>query len=195
MNNEIKIIAAVENNTWAIGDKNELLYHIPEDMRRFKKLTTDHDVLMGWNTFKSLPNGPLPNRHNIVLVEELPEEDYENVTFITSIDDIESARVNTEVCLYVIGGASVYRQFIEIADEVLLTIVSPYDENDYHMNADAHFPADVFELYEMINSPISETGIHKFEKIYQDKDNKRFNYEFYTFKRKQPVIEETPVEE
>ena len=63
---EINIIACVDANN-AIGYKNQLLFHIPEDMKRFRTLTTGHTILMGRKTFESLPHGALPNRRNIVV--------------------------------------------------------------------------------------------------------------------------------
>ena len=62
----ISIIAAVAQNN-ALGYKNQLLYHLPDDLKRFKKLKSGHTVIMGKNTYDSLPNGALPNRRNIVL--------------------------------------------------------------------------------------------------------------------------------
>ena len=62
----LSIIAAIAENN-AIGNHGDLIYHLPDDLKRFKQLTTGHTVIMGRKTFESLPHGPLPNRRNIVI--------------------------------------------------------------------------------------------------------------------------------
>lgn len=127
----IAIIAAVARNR-AIGYQNKLLYWLPDDMRRFRQLTTGHTILMGRRTFESLPKGALPNRRNCVLtrtVKELPGcecfPDWES--FIATCHDDEE--------IYIIGGASIYRQLLPFADRLCLTEV-----NDTPEEADAFFP-------------------------------------------------------
>lgn len=127
----INIIAAVARNR-AIGNGNKLLYWLPNDLKRFKALTTGHTIIMGHNTFRSLPKGALPNRRNIVLsrsVESLPG--------CECFDSLEKALA---VCkddedIYVIGGERVYSQAIAFADRLLLTEI-----DDTPQQADAFFP-------------------------------------------------------
>ncbi len=127
----INIIAAVAKNR-AIGFENKLIYWLPNDLKRFKSLTTGHTIVMGHNTFRSLPKGALPNRRNIVLsrtVETLPGCDC-----YTSLDEALSHCAADEE-IYIIGGASVYEQAIGIADRLCLTEI-----DDTPKNADTFFP-------------------------------------------------------
>lgn len=129
---EINIIAAVAKNR-AIGLDGKLLYWIPADLKRFKALTTGHTIIMGRNTFESLPKGALPNRRNVVLsrtVAEHPGCD----TYATLKEALDSCAPTEEV--YIIGGASVYEQALPIADRLCLTEIDDTPEN-----ADAFFPA------------------------------------------------------
>lgn len=126
----INIIAAVAENR-AIGYKNKLLYWLPNDLKRFKALTTGHTILMGRKTFESLPKGALPNRRNIVIsrtVTELPGCD------VYATLDSALASCNDEE-VYIIGGASIYKQAMELADRLCLTIIHHTPEK-----ADAFFP-------------------------------------------------------
>ena len=127
----ITIIAAVARNR-AIGFENKLIYWLPNDLKRFKALTTGHTIVMGRNTFLSLPKGALPNRRNIVLSRtkrELPGcETY------ASIDEALRHCRNDED-IYIIGGASVYRQAMKLADRLCLTEV-----DDTPAQADTFFP-------------------------------------------------------
>ncbi len=127
----INIIAAVAENR-AIGYENQLIYWLPNDLKRFKALTTGHTIIMGRRTFESLPKGALPHRRNIVLSRSMKElegcEVYPNLEeALSHCDDREE--------VYVIGGASVYRQAIKRADRLCLTEV-----HDTPKKADTFFP-------------------------------------------------------
>ena len=114
---QINIIAAVDRNR-AIGYQNKLLYWLPNDMKRFKALTTGHTIIMGRNTYLSLPKGALPNRRNVVLsttVSELPGCD----VYPTLEAALQSCKTDEDV--YIIGGARVYEQAISKADRLCLT--------------------------------------------------------------------------
>ena len=127
----ITIIAAVAKNR-AIGFENKLLYWLPNDLKRFKALTTGHTIIMGRNTFESLPKGALPNRRNVVLsrtTKELPGCD----VFPTLEEAIQSCQPEEDV--YIIGGARVYEQAIKFADRLCLTEI-----DDTPRDADAFFP-------------------------------------------------------
>ena len=127
----VNIIAAVACNR-AIGYGNKLLYWLPDDLKRFKALTSGHTIIMGRNTYESLPKGALPNRRNIVLsrtVRELP-----GCELFGSLDEA-LANCKPDEDIYIIGGASVYEQAMPKADRLLLTEV-----NDTPANADAFFP-------------------------------------------------------
>lgn len=128
---QINIIAAVAENR-AIGFQNKLLYWLPNDLKRFKQLTTGHTIIMGRNTFDSLPKGALPNRRNIVLsrsIKELP-----GCEVYCSLEDAIK-HCNADEDIYIIGGASVYEQALPIADRLCLTEIA-----DTPTSADTFFP-------------------------------------------------------
>ena len=116
----ISIIVAVSDD-WGIGMNNELLWHIPEDLKRFKKLTMGKTIIMGKRTWESLPRRPLPGRKNIVLTD-IPDECIDGSVTAYSIEDALSKCVQDEE-IFVIGGGMVYRQFMSIADRLYITHV------------------------------------------------------------------------
>lgn len=121
------IVATSENHV--IGKDNGLLWHLPEDLRRFRNLTTGHHIIMGRKTFDSLP-GILPNRHHIVLSREtfLVEED-ERVTFVRSIGELLGI-INPNEKYFVIGGGEIYRLLLPLCDTVHMTIIHRTLEGD-----------------------------------------------------------------
>lgn len=128
----ITLIAAIAQNN-AIGFENKLLYWLPDDMKRFRSLTTGHTIIMGRKTFESFPKGALPNRRNVVLSRS-------NVTF-PGAEVFPSLQAALDSCqadedIYIIGGASVYEQALPLADRLCLTEV-----HDTPAQADAYFPA------------------------------------------------------
>ncbi len=127
----ISIIVAVAEN-YAIGKDNDLLWHISDDLKRFKKITTGHSLIMGKNTFLSLPVRPLPKRTSIVISDD-PADDYEGCIMAHSIEDAVSKCPEGEEC-FVIGGGSIYRQFMPLADKLYITRV----RREYE--ADTFFP-------------------------------------------------------
>jgi len=134
------IVAIADNN--AIGKNNELLWHIPNDLKRFKKLTSGHQVLMGKRTWESLPIRPLPNRENIVLTD-IPGEIIEGCTMAYSIEDALSKVKDDKEC-FVMGGGMVYRQFLDKADKLYITHVHKSFE------ADTFFPEINYNDWELI---------------------------------------------
>lgn len=120
----IKMILCSDING-GIGFHNDLLYNIKEDMRFFKETTTGHKIVMGYNTWLSLPKKPLPNRENYVLYDG--PEDIEGAEKLKSIQDVVELAKQDDV--FIIGGAMVYNQFItlDLVDEVYLTYV--YDKH------------------------------------------------------------------
>jgi dihydrofolate reductase len=125
----ISIIVAVSED-WGIGKDNELLWHISEDLKRFKRLTIGKTVLMGKKTWESLPRKPLTGRKNIVLTDDIQESIESAVTAYSIEDALSKCAPDEEV--FVIGGGSIYRQFMPIADQLFITHV--------HKNA----PADIY---------------------------------------------------
>jgi dihydrofolate reductase len=116
----ISIIVAVSDD-WGIGKNNELLWRIPEDMKRFKSLTMGKAVLMGKRTWESLPKRPLPGRTNIV-VTDIPGESFEGAVMAYSIEDA-LMKCNNEEEIFIIGGGTIYRQFMPLADRLYITHV------------------------------------------------------------------------
>lgn len=141
------IIACISKKHRAIGYQNRLLYAIPSDMTRFRMLTTGHTIIMGRKTFESLPNGALPNRHNIVISKT--REQIRGCEVYSSLEEALAARKETvgnkeevgsketeasDEC-FIIGGASIYEQALPFADKLYLTIVEKEPEH-----ADTFFP-------------------------------------------------------
>ena len=135
----ISIIAAVARNR-AIGYQNKLLYWLPNDLKRFKQLTTGHTIIMGRRTFESLPKGALPNRRNVVLSRKVADPQEARDPRFPGCDVYVSLRAALQHCLpdedlYIIGGASVYQQAMNFADRLCLTEI-----DDVPADADAFFP-------------------------------------------------------
>jgi len=148
----ISIIVAVSED-WGIGRDNDLLWHISEDLKRFKRLTSGKTVIMGKKTWYSLPKRPLPGRRNIVITD-IPYEIIDGAETVYSIDEAV-ARCSKEEEAFVIGGGSIYRQFMPIADRLYITHV--------HMKApaDIYFPEidlNVWKIAEKEHFPVSGTN-------------------------------------
>ena len=170
----ISMIAAVALNG-AIGYKNQLLYWLPNDLKRFKALTTGNTIIMGRRTFESLPKGALPNRRNIVLTKNahfiapgaeifptLEEalaacQEAKSEQKVNSEGPKSVQKVNSEE-VFIIGGASVYRAAMPFADRLCLTIVNDrpekadaffpeFDPNDWSVTLDEPHPADERHAY------------------------------------------------
>ena len=116
----------------AIGFKNKLIYWLPNDLKRFKALTTGHTIIMGRNTFLSLPKGALPNRRNIVLSRSAKE--FPGCEVFPSLEEALNHCAKDEE-VFIIGGASVYKQALAVADRLCLTEI-----DDTPAEADTFFP-------------------------------------------------------
>ncbi len=164
----ITIIAAVAKN-YVLGKDNKLIWHLPADLKRFKKVTAGHYVIMGRKTYESLGK-PLPNRTNIIISR--------NVTF--KVDDclvvnslqkaIEAAKSDTNP--FILGGAEIYKQAITFADKLDITFVH------HNFDGDAFFPKIDTTIWK-------ETSREDFEAD----DKNKYPYSFVTFIRKN---KETP---
>lgn len=127
----LSIIVAI-NRQNGIGFKNKLLYWLPNDLKRFKTLTTGHTIIMGRKTFESLPKGALPNRRNIVLSRN--RTDFPGAECYTSLQQaIENIPGDEEA--FIIGGASLYKEALPLADRLYITEI-----DDEGKEADAFFP-------------------------------------------------------
>ncbi|MEN8121298.1 MAG: dihydrofolate reductase [Bacteroidota bacterium] len=128
---KVSIIAALDKNR-AIGNDNKLLCYLPADLRHFKSLTTGHTIVMGRKTYESLPNGALPNRKNVVLTKN---KDFmcEGCEIVHSVDEVFNiCKVDEEI--FIIGGAQIYKLFIEKANKLHLTQIH------HEFEADTYFP-------------------------------------------------------
>ena len=155
----ISMIAAVAKNR-AIGYQNKLIYWLPNDLKRFKALTTGHTILMGRKTFESLPKGALPNRRNCVLTrstKELPGCE----CFASWDDFLITCKPDEEV--FIIGGATLYSQLLDKADRLCLTEI-----DDTPKEADAFFP-DYSTGWRLVNKEThSKDEKHAFEYAFTD---------------------------
>lgn len=128
----ISIIVAIAQN-YAIGKDNDLLWHISDDLKRFKAITSSHTVIMGSKTYMSLPRRPLPNRRNIVLTGN-PDFQCQGAELAHSVQQVLDMVKDDGEC-FVIGGGTVYNQFLPHANRLYVTLV----HKDF--DADVFFPA------------------------------------------------------
>ncbi len=136
------IVAMAENR--AIGRNGDLIWHNSRDLKQFKKITTGHSVIMGYKTYLSLPNHKaLPNRRNIILSSRLDEapEGFELADSINAALDM----VKDEEEVFIMGGGSIYEQFLPKADRLYLTRL------DKEFEADTFFPYINFEEWNLVD--------------------------------------------
>ena len=160
---KLSMIACVGKNL-ELGKNNDLIWHLPNDLKYFKKVTDGHVVVMGKNTFKSLPK-VLPNRKNIVLTfpddeEILPDE----LEVFHGIEEFLESYKDYQDEVFIIGGASIYKQFLKYADNLYLT------EVDMESEADVYFPEFDKSLYNKeIVLENSDNGVKYTHVIYRRK--------------------------
>jgi dihydrofolate reductase len=155
------IIIAALNNNRVIGKNGKIPWHIPEDMQRFKMLTTGHTVLMGRKTFESIGSA-LPQRRNIVLSRSGSRDHFPGNPEVHPSIEAALAHLHIDETVFIIGGGEIYRQFLHRADELLLTVV----ENDE--NGDIFFP----DYAPLIGSRFTAAGVEH-----------HTGYAFHTYKR------------
>lgn len=145
----ISIIVAIANDN-VIGKDNKLIWHISEDLKRFKRITNGHKMIMGRKTFQSLP-GVLPNREHIIITRDTNfSVDSEQVSICHDLDSLIEKYKNSKEEVLIIGGAEIYTQFLPHADKLYLTRIN------HDFNGDTHFPKinhDDFEV-ESTSEPI-----------------------------------------
>ena len=108
-----------------IGNNNELIWKLSSDLKRFKELTTGYAVVMGRKTYESIGK-PLPNRRNIIITRNLEYE----VNGCEIVSSLEEALLLTNNDCFIIGGGEIYKQSLEIADKIYLTLVHKDFEGD-----------------------------------------------------------------
>lgn len=159
----ITIIAAVADNN-ALGKNNELLWHLPNDFKRFKSITTGHYIIMGRKTFESFPK-PLPNRTHVIITRQ-KNYSYDGCIIVDSLQNA-LATCSKEKEVFIIGGGEIYKQSIEIADKLDITKV----HNTFE--ADTFFPEIDLDKWNLIASE------------FHPKDEKHlFDFSFQTYIRK-----------
>ncbi len=158
----IMIAAAAENN--ALGKNNELVWHLPNDFKRFKSLTTGHYIIMGRKTFESFPK-PLPNRTHIVISRQA---DYKPAGCIVVKSILEALAIcpkNEDS--FIIGGGEIYKLALQYSDKIELTRVH------HNFEADAFFPEINPEEWELTHSQFNSKD-----------DNHIFDYTYQTYTKK-----------
>ena len=158
---KVNMIAAVARNR-AIGFENKLIYWLPNDLKRFKQLTTGHTVVMGRRTFESLPKGALPNRRNCVLTRSI--HSLPGCECFASWDEF-IATCSADEDIYIIGGASLYKELLGVADRLCLTEI-----DDTPANADTFFP-DYSDWHEVAREdhPADERHAHAYSFVDYEK--------------------------
>lgn len=145
----ISAIVAVDNN-WGIGYNGDLLEHIPADLKYFKSLTTNHIVVMGRKTWDSLPYKPLKDRINIVITHSQRHID-KGTAFISFGEAISRiTKIPKEEELFIIGGGSIYKDFLPYCDRVYVTKI--YTN---HNDIDTYFP-NLDNIPEWVATPLSD---------------------------------------
>lgn len=157
----ISIIAAIAQNH-AIGKNNQLLWHLPADLRYFKNKTTGHTVIMGRKTFDSVGR-PLPNRRNIMITRQ--QLSIPGCEVVSSLSDALALCAGEDE-VFIVGGAEIYRQAMDVTDVLYLTIV----HKDFE--ADAYFP-------EIEQNKWKETE----REAHQPDDKNNLPYTFVTLRR------------
>ena len=159
----IKLIVAKASNN-VIGNKNNLIWHLPNDLKHFKTITTGHPIIMGRKTYESLGR-PLPNRTNIIITRDQSFSD-DKIIVTHSLDQaLEKAKdINEDV--FIIGGGEIYKQAMEYVDVIYIT------EVHHEFNGDTYFPE------------IDEESFEEVERVHHMKDEKHpYAYSFVTYKR------------
>jgi dihydrofolate reductase len=159
----ITVIAAVAENN-ALGKENQLLWHLPDDFKRFKTLTSGHYIIMGRKTFESFPK-PLPNRTHVIISRQANYQP-EGCIVVNSLEQAIEACPKTEE-VFIIGGGEIYRQSIAVADKLDLTIVHASFE------ADTHFPEIDLSQWQLV-----------FEEHHPKDERHDYAFTFQTFARK-----------
>lgn len=148
---KIKMIAAIGKNN-ELGKNNDLIWRLKGDLRFFREQTTNHKIVMGYNTFESLPR-LLPKREHVILTHKNIEIDGAKV--FNSFEDLNNYLSILDEDVYIIGGASIYKLFIDIADELILTEIDAEC-----LDADVYFPVfDRKDSYVEMIKECEEDGI------------------------------------
>lgn len=165
------MLAAIwaQDNQGIIGKNNLMPWHLPNDLKFFKKMTENNTIVMGRNTFEGMGSKPLPNRKTIVLTQN-PNYQSDEVLVMHTIPEVLAYAANFSGITFIAGGAIIYDQFIPYCDVLYRTVI------DHSFSGDTIFPTINWEQWTMINSSEGE----------QD-DLNPYPYIFETYQRKVPV--------
>lgn len=148
------IVAKAENHV--IGNQNQLIWHLPNDLKRFKQLTSGHPIIMGRKTFESIGK-PLPNRTNIVITRN-KNWNSEGVLTVNSLEEAIQRGKEIHPDIFIIGGGNIYRQAMELADALEVT------EVHHEFEGDAYFPEiNSNEWREVFREKFSSDEKHTFD--------------------------------
>lgn len=159
----VTIIAAIAENN-ALGKNNQLLWHLPADLKRFKKTTLNHVVIMGRKTFESLGK-PLPNRTNILITRDKNYK-VEGCVVVNSLKEALETATKEDENPFILGGAEIYKQAMPFTDKLDVTFVH------HKFDADVFFP----EIDKTIWKETSREDLKANEK-------NKYDYSFVTFER------------
>lgn len=144
------IIAAIGENG-ELGKDNDLMWSLPNDFKRFRKLTLNKNIIMGRKTFESLP-GILPQRNHIVITrDEVLKHDSDSVIFTNSINSAVGLHKNDNIEQYIIGGGEIYKQSMDISDKLEITKV-----HGIFNDADTFFPIIDTDVWKLVYSEYNE---------------------------------------
>ena len=139
---KISMIAAIASGNRALGLNGRLIYHIPDDLKRFKEITTGYPIIMGRKTFESI-GIPLPNRTNIIITRD-PDYMVDDCIVVNSLEEA-LGQCQGEIEIFIIGGGEIYKQAIRMADKLYLTIVEGSPEADTFFPDFSNFKKVTFE--------------------------------------------------
>ncbi|NDK55892.1 dihydrofolate reductase [Pontibacter fetidus] len=157
------VVAVAENNV--IGKDNQLIWHLPADLRFFKNLTMGHPIIMGRKTYESIGK-PLPGRTTVIITRQ---QDFEapGCIVVNSIDEAITEAQTIDQDVYIIGGAEIYKQALARTDTIYLTRVH------YRFEGDTFFPEIKENDWEVI-----------YEEKHEPDEKNKYSYSFITLKRK-----------
>jgi dihydrofolate reductase len=163
---KISMIVAMEENN-GIGNNNKLLWHLPKDLKWMKEKTMGRVIVMGRNSYEDIitytKGKPLPGRINVVLSSKDPSEFNEGFIVLKTIDEVIKKFANEEK-IFILGGAQVYKSFLPLADELIITHVHT------KLKADAFFPQVDYTLFNTVyEQNEQENGLSFTFKIYERK--------------------------
>ena len=157
------VVAIAENNV--IGKDNQLIWHLPADLRHFKNITMGHPIIMGRKTYESIGK-PLPGRTTIIITRQ-PDYNAEGCLVVNSVQEAVAGAKKLDEQAYIIGGAEIYRQALDLTDTIYLTRIHQ------SFNGDTFFPELKPDMWETVS-----------EEHHEPDEKNKYSYSFIKFERK-----------